>query len=106
MPNGRCCACGILNDANHCDVNLIDAILIGTDLSGADLSGADLSHAEISSTTFGNNDLRNVKGLNEIRHRGPSTIGIDTLQRSQGKIPEAFLRGCGVPDSWIEYLPS
>ncbi|HNP87344.1 MAG TPA: toll/interleukin-1 receptor domain-containing protein, partial [Kouleothrix sp.] len=36
----------------------------------------------------------------------PSTIGIDTLFRSQGRIPEVFLRGCGVPESLIEYLPS
>src|SRR5208283_3308279 len=36
----------------------------------------------------------------------PSTIGIDTLYKSRGKIPEAFLRGCGVPDALIGYLPS
>jgi hypothetical protein len=41
-----------------------------------------------------------------VQHRGPSTIDIDTLYRSHGKIPEAFLRGCGLPDSLIEYLPS
>ena len=32
---------------------------------------------------------------------GPSTVGIDTLFRSGGKIPEAFLRGCGVPETLI-----
>ena len=47
-----------------------------------------------------------MKGLDSIRHHGPSTVGIDTLFRSGGKIPEAFLRGCGVPDVLIEYLPS
>ncbi len=41
-----------------------------------------------------------------MEHQGPSTIGIDTLYQSGGKIPEAFLRGCGVPDSLIEYIPS
>src|SRR5207249_1186138 len=41
-----------------------------------------------------------------IRHVGPSTVGVDTLYRSKGKIPEAFLRSCGVPDNLITYLPS
>jgi hypothetical protein len=40
------------------------------------------------------------------KHDGPSTIGVDTLYMSKGKIPEAFLRGCGVPDELIAYLPS
>ncbi|MCX7419999.1 MAG: hypothetical protein NT013_10735 [Planctomycetia bacterium] len=31
---------------------------------------------------------------------------MDTLYRSQGKIPEDFLRGCGVPEDFITYLPS
>ena len=31
---------------------------------------------------------------------------MDTLYRSQGKIPEEFLRGCGMPEDFITYLPS
>jgi hypothetical protein len=41
----------------------------------------------------------------DIKHEGPSTIGVDTLVRSRGKVPEAFLRGCGVPDELTRYLP-
>jgi len=37
---------------------------------------------------------------------GPSSIGIDTFFRSKGKIPEAFLRGAGVPDVFIAYASS
>jgi hypothetical protein len=47
-----------------------------------------------------------MHGLDTVIHSGPSSIGIDTLYTSGGAIPEAFLRGCGVPDSLIEYLPS
>ncbi len=47
-----------------------------------------------------------VKNLEAVRHEGPSTIGIDTIYRSQGKIPEAFLRGAGVPDLFLEYMRS
>jgi hypothetical protein len=45
-------------------------------------------------------------GLASIRHEGPSTLGIDTLICSKGRIPEAFLRGCGVPETLIAYLPA
>src|SRR6185436_14620160 len=35
-----------------------------------------------------------------------STIGIDTIYKSKGRIPESFLRGAGVPDSFIIYMRS
>jgi hypothetical protein len=45
-----------------------------------------------------------VKRLESIKHHYPSTVGVDTLVRSRGRIPDAFLRGCGVPATWIEFL--
>jgi hypothetical protein len=45
-----------------------------------------------------------VKGIDTVLHHGPSTIRIDTLYKSQGRIPESFLRGAGVPDDVIEHL--
>ena len=38
-------------------------------------------------------------------HLGPSTLDHRTLTRS-GKLPLGFLRGCGLPDTLITYLPS
>jgi hypothetical protein len=75
-------------------------------LSGADLSGADLSGATVGRTIFGDIDLRTVKGLETLRHVAPSTIGTDTIVRSQGNLPEAFLRGAGLPDTFIDYARS
>jgi hypothetical protein len=80
--------------------------LTQTNLSGADLHGVNLSEAILSDTTFGDNDLSETQGLDRIRHRGPSRIDLTTLLRSGGKIPESFLRGCGIPDTIIEYLPA
>jgi len=100
-----------LYNANLCDAvfynaNLSGTILYDANLSGAILSGADFTSAELAYTTFANNDLSDVKGLETVEHHGPSTIGVDTLYNSTGKIPEAFLRGCGVPDDFITFIPS
>jgi uncharacterized protein YjbI with pentapeptide repeats len=83
-----------------------EAILVWANLSGAVLTGADFAGATIGYTTFGDNDLSEVKGLETIHHLGPSTIGIDTIYKSKGKIPEVFLRGCGVPEDFILYMKS
>ena len=40
------------------------------------------------------------------KHVGPSRIGIDRIYKSEGKIPEVFLRGAGVPDNLIAYIAS
>jgi len=47
-----------------------------------------------------------VKGLEAVEHRDPSTIGIDTIYRSAGHIPEIFLRRAGVPEDFIIYMRS
>jgi hypothetical protein len=95
-----------LSDANLIHADLIHADLIHADLSDATLSRADLSRARVMYTTFGNVDLSVVYGLETARHDGPSTIGIDTIYRSQGNIPEAFLKGAGVDDTFITYIRS
>jgi len=91
--------------------NLRMADLSGADLRGvhliyADLSGANLSRARVGLTVFANVDLSVVKGLETLTHEVPSTIGIDTIYRSNGTIPDAFLKGAGVPDDMIGYIHS
>jgi uncharacterized protein YjbI with pentapeptide repeats len=100
-----------LNNALLGGAVLTGAILSRADLYDADLSEADLREVElgqarVGGTRFGNVDLSKVHGLDEVRHRGPSTIGIDTIYRSHGNIPDPFLRGCGVPENFITYMRS
>jgi hypothetical protein len=100
-----------LSNANLSRVNLIGVNLTNANLNSANLnrtylSRADLSRAYIGYTVFGDVDLSATKGLETVRHRAPSAIGIDTVIRSQGKIPEIFLPNAGVPDSIIEAIPS
>ena len=84
----------VLTLANLSDANLGYAVLNGTELRGADLSGAKCDDPQTLLMSI----FPTFKGLDSVEHRGPSTIGTDTLFRSKGKIPEVFLRGCGVPE--------
>lgn len=110
-----------LSGANLSGANLNEANLSGADLKMGDLSSAilrsvnltsanlnmvDLSGAIIGNTMFGNVDFREVRGLEILMHDAPSTIGTDTLERSQGDIPEVFLRGAGLSDTFIDYARS
>jgi uncharacterized protein YjbI with pentapeptide repeats len=95
-----------LRGASLAGANLKSADLIGTNLNNTSLDAADLSGAALGGTIIANTDLSAAKGLDSIEHLRPSTIGIDTLFRSGGRIPEAFLRGCGVPDDLISYARS
>jgi hypothetical protein len=105
-----------LRDADLFRANLSGADLRRADLRRADLSlatltvaklcGADLSEAHFGSTVLTDIDISEVKGLESVIHEGPSSIGIDTFFLSRGKIPEVFLRGAGVPDTFIKYASS
>jgi uncharacterized protein YjbI with pentapeptide repeats len=86
--------------------DLRGAHLTAANLRGANLNKADLGGAIVGLTTFGDVDLSQVQGIETVSHFGPSTIGIDTIYRSKGQIPEAFLRGAGVPDDFITYMRS
>jgi hypothetical protein len=81
---------------------LVDADLSGANLSSANLQKANLRGAVLQSTVLSNVDLRDTNGLNACNHRGPSLIGLDTFAKSNGKIPNEFLRGCGLADWEIE----
>lgn len=91
----------VLTGADLHEVDLTD-----TNFTGADLTGADLTKARAFETIFANVDLSMVRGIEAIEHEGPSTIGINTIYRSKGKIPVEFLRGAGVPENFIEYMSS
>lgn len=111
----------ILSDANIVEANLRSsslrsaylgganirgAILTEANLNGAILDGADLTDAIVGFSTFSDVDLITVKGLETVKHVGPSSIGIDTIYRSKGRVPVEFLRGTGVLDNFIEFMSS
>ncbi len=102
-----------LNEAQLNEADLTDATLTNTSfrkaklhhalLKYSKLEGTDFTKATIGFTTFGAMDLRGAKGLETLDHQGPSTIGVDTLLRSEGQVPEIFLRRAGLSENFIEY---
>jgi TIR domain-containing protein/pentapeptide repeat protein len=91
--------------ANLYRANLRGAKLIGANLHGVNLRDAELAEALLGDTIFGNTNLTGAHGLDACRHSGPSVIDFQTLAKS-GSLPLAFLRGCGLSDALIDYLPS
>jgi hypothetical protein len=109
-----------LRGANLAEANLRDTNLAEADLSEAyfrrtyfrranlwatDLREANLNEARLYNTVFSDIDLSNVLGLDTCIHDGPSTIDHRTLERSKA-LPISFLRGCGLPEQLITFLPS
>jgi hypothetical protein len=87
--------------ASIADTNLSEAILEGAALWGAIFHKADLCHtvfhdAHVDGTVFADVDFSAARSLETASFSGRSTVGIDTFYKSKGKIPEAFLRGCGL----------
>ena len=91
--------------ADLSEANLSQAECYMTDFSGASLQNADLTSAvlwgaklidtnltncEIGETIFANLDLSKAKGLDTVKQTCPSTIGVDTIYLSGGKIPNEW----------------
>lgn len=57
-------------------------------------------------TVFADVDLSKVTGLDRVGHLSPSLIGLETIYKSKGNIPDDFLRGCGVPENFITQIHS
>ena len=117
-----------LRGANLSRANLDRADLTGADLTGATLNGTALTRTNLTDTifqesdfyeavfnstlmgganftgsimgytVFQNCDLSAAVGLDSVRHDAPSTLGVDSLFRSGGSIPGAFLTGVGSPE--------
>jgi uncharacterized protein YjbI with pentapeptide repeats len=92
----------ILHSVNLSHANLYHADLSYANLRSSFLSGTDFTNSHAQGTNFAELDLSEAIGLETVMHSAPSTIGIDTLYFSAGKMPEVFLRGCGLSDWQIE----
>ncbi len=91
--NGTALTRANLTNAIFRESDFYEAVFNGTPLDGADFTGSIMGY-----TVFQNCNLSAAQGLDSVRHDAPSTLGADSLVRSGGTIPEAFLTGVGSPD--------
>ena len=90
------------NGANLSRTNLSEATLNAADFYEAVLNDvvtedADFNNCIIGYTVFQNCAMDAALGLDSVRHDAPSTIGLDTLLRSRGALPQSFILGSGIP---------
>ena len=105
------CSWATLTNANLRGATITATLLTMANLTGADLRGARITKADLESSIlhravaggslFANCDLRSVIGLESMFHGAPSSITLDTLARSGGRIPRLFLQGAGVAEPLI-----
>jgi len=94
-----------LDSTKLCDANLSGAFLHYADFRRTSLTGARLTNARLGGTVLVGVDLTGVIDLESCRHNGPSIVDFRTLKNSN-PLPLLFLRGVGLPDIVIDYLPS
>jgi len=94
------------------DADMRNANLTGANLSGATLLGCRLSGARMMLASLTGIDLSEAEGLADVRHLGPSGVGVETLVASfrgaGGQFtPEltSFFRGAGVAEEVLDALP-
>jgi uncharacterized protein YjbI with pentapeptide repeats len=115
----------LLREAFLNSANLSDADLMGADLTNAKLYSTVARHCRLRDTNFDNAtvgfadfvgvSLARVQNLSAIQHRGPTDIGISTLQITVADLAddgfqeheiEIFLEGAGVPKDYIDFFRS
>lgn len=96
-----------LNGANLSNALLNECIFQKAEMSSVkfvntNVFGADFSDAYFGDTFFTEVNLNEAKGLETTNHWQPSNISLKTINFAQGKLPEYFLKGCGLSDWEIQ----
>lgn len=99
------------NDADFSNSNLSKANFYQTDLRGAAFLGCNLfstifRESVMGQTVFANLDLETCVGLDSVRHSGHSSVAVECLYRSGNNLPIVFLKGVGLPQILLDYLPA
>ncbi|MFL2645350.1 MAG: pentapeptide repeat-containing protein [Dehalococcoidia bacterium] len=91
--------------SNFDNISLNGSDLFEANIDSVSFVDADFTDVVLGYTVFQNCDLSSVKNLSSVRHDAPSTLGVDSLIKSSN-LSEAFLRGIGVTESFIELSKS
>ncbi len=101
---GACLVGASFEYADLRSADLAEARLQGCRFVSSDLAEANFKRAIVGRTQFVDVDMRDVRGLERLDHMSRSSIGVESILKSQGKIPDGFLRGIGIPLTTIGVL--
>jgi hypothetical protein len=94
------------SNANLSRANFYRANLQGAAFVRSNLFFTNFRESRLGQTVFANLDMETCVGLDSTTHDGPSSIGIECLYRSGGNLPVSFLKGVGLTQILLDYLPS
>ncbi len=98
-----------LNGVSFHDVNLagsrLNKCLIAGRFTGVNVERTDFASAYLFSSSFINMDLSGARNLTHAQFLEHVTLDHRTLFQS-GPLPDIFYRGCGLPEIFVEYMPS
>ena len=91
--------------------NLSRANFYRADLRGASFIGSNVfstifRESSIGQTVFANLDMETCVGLDSVRHSKHSSVAVECLYRSGSNLPLKFLKGVGLSQILLDYLPS
>lgn len=92
-------------DTSLAGANLDGANLTRATLERTVLSGANFNQVKFLETVLNDVDLSEVQGLATCKHAGRSCVDYRVLLISKS-VPLVFWRGCGLPDTLIDYILS
>jgi len=86
--------------------NFESAYLSSTNFTKAWLESANFTSATLGQTHFVDCDLSYAEGLDSCTHSSHSYIDFRTLQQCRRHLPTEFLKGIGLSDLVVDYIPS
>jgi uncharacterized protein YjbI with pentapeptide repeats len=103
---GARCLDADFSNANLSRTNFYQADLGGAKFIGANVFSTNFRDSKMGQTVFANLDMETCIGLDSVKHKAHSSIAIECLYRSGSKLPLEFLKGVGLSQIFLDYLPS
>lgn len=95
-----------LHFTNFSHANLRESALGFADIRSADFAGARFEESWMEQASVTGCNLSKAIGLSHVLFEGPASIGVDTLLMSGKRVPKAFWREAGVPETLVTYVRS
>ena len=89
---------------NFTNSQLQNANLYIANLNGCNFNSADLSFAIMGDTILVDIDFRNIRNVDLIQHIQNSHLGVNSIIKSENKIPKGILDNCGVTQKSLKKI--